>query len=52
MELALIIFGVLGLIIFLYKVRKNKKQDNKDSYVGFIILLVAGGALLKACDIV
>ena len=30
----------------------KQKQDNKESYIGFIILLVFGGALLKACDIV
>ena len=35
MELALIIFGLLCLIIFLYRVRKNKKQSNKDIYPHF-----------------
>jgi hypothetical protein len=35
MELALIIFGIFGLTIFLYKVRKNKKNKNKDIYPHF-----------------
>jgi hypothetical protein len=35
MELAFIIFGIFGLIIFLHKVRKSKKHSNKDIYPHF-----------------
>jgi len=35
MELALIILGEFRLIIFFYKVRKNKKKGNKDIYPHF-----------------
>ena len=46
------LFEVEVIKVNILTVTGKQKQDNKDSYVGFIILLVAGGALLKACDIV
>ena len=35
MELAFVIFCLIGLITFLYKVRKNKKKGNRDIYPHF-----------------
>lgn len=35
MKLAFAILGLLSLMIFLYMVRKNKKQNNKDIYPHF-----------------